>query len=294
MLHFISGEKRSRCPSINVSWRNATVIALIMVTNCYPVEAAFLPAHLSGEKRAARGNPTIRNRQECKYIDSCFSSVVSLKDTNTGGGNVAASEINNADEEQTSDRSKKKWISVSVSQDMPFSPEIAFDTFSDLSRQPQWSPWLKSVIYLDEVKIAGEVMEESSIPLRETEWTLGVKGFDFSWRAVGTLLDRPHRIGWKSISGIKNEGTVKFDPLSTESFDEHDTDNVEIGCTMTLEMKFVAPRVVAALFRRASFVESFFEGRLLAGTLVRFREVVLNDLQDDAVSKIVVKRETLG
>lgn len=267
-------------------WRSTTTIALIVLvaidyTKNYSVAAAFSQG--TGAPNAERVL-TINNRKEHVYS---YSSM--LKDTRTNADSEGAVVFEvDTENEMIPDRRRKKWISASVSLDMPFPAEIAFDTFSDLTRQPQWSPWLRSVIYLDEVKEVVQMnkneyrIDSPSMPLRETKWTLGIKGFDFSWRAVSTLIDRPHRIGWKSTSGVNNEGMVKFDRKSVTTFDDNTNDG-ETGCIMTLKLKFVAPRVVASLFRRASFVETFFEGRLLAGTLERFRVVVLNDLRDDDV-----------
>lgn len=178
-------------------WRSTTTIALIVLvaidyTKNYSVAAAFSQG--TGAPNAERVL-TINNRKEHVYS---YSSM--LKDTRTNADSEGAVVFEvDTENEMISDRRRKKWISASVSLDMPFPAEIAFDTFSDLTRQPQWSPWLRSVIYLDEVKEVVQMnkneyrIDSPSMPLRETKWTLGIKGFDFSWRAVSTLIDRPHR-----------------------------------------------------------------------------------------------------
>ena len=159
-----------------------------------------------------------------------------------------------------SDRNNEKnWVCGSVSLEMPFSSEVAFDTFSNLPRQPEWSPWLSSVEYLSEVGKTADGMA-----LYETQWYLRGKGVKLSWKAVSTILDRPNRIRWKSTSGVRNEGTVDFESVGS-------------NCIMTLQMRFVAPRFLYSIFGSAG-VRNFFEKRLLGGTLSRFREVVLNDL----------------
>ena len=86
----------------------------------------------------------------------------------------------------------RKWITGRVSLPLPFSAEIAFDTFSDLTRQPEWSPWLSAVEYLKKKEVHD---------LPETKWYLRGPGLRFSWKAVSTINDRPNKIGWESTSG---------------------------------------------------------------------------------------------
>eukprot|EP00591_Stephanopyxis_turris_P008645 CAMPEP_0195522098 /NCGR_PEP_ID=MMETSP0794_2-20130614/20041_1 /TAXON_ID=515487 /ORGANISM="Stephanopyxis turris, Strain CCMP 815" /LENGTH=176 /DNA_ID=CAMNT_0040651785 /DNA_START=44 /DNA_END=571 /DNA_ORIENTATION=+ len=128
-----------------------------------------------------------------------------------------------------SDKGNKRIINATASIVLPFSSTVAFEFYSDLTRQPSWSPWLRSVKYLeDSVGFNGE---------RETEWTLAIRGLNLCWRAVGTVLDPPNEIAWVSTSGLKNEGNVIFQTL--------DEENPGV-CKMTLSMAFVAPRVLAS------------------------------------------------
>ena len=150
--------------------------------------------------------------------------------------------------------SSGREISVVVSLPLPFSDEIACSRFTDLPQQSRWSPWLSSVAYLDDG--------------RETEWTLNVRGVKFSWRAVSSILVKPHRgILWESVSGLKNLGIAEFVPTSADS------------CTMKVRMTIVAPRVVTTLFPGASvFLEEFLQNKLLKWSLEMFRDVVKGDL----------------
>ena len=150
--------------------------------------------------------------------------------------------------------SSGREISLVVSLPLPFSDDVACARFTDLPQQSRWSPWLSSVAYLDDG--------------RETEWTLNVRGVKFSWRAVSSILDDPHKgIQWESISGLKNLGIAEFVPTDAKS------------CTMKVRMTIIAPRIVATLFPGASvFLEDFLQNKLLKWSLEMFRDVVKGDL----------------
>jgi pimeloyl-ACP methyl ester carboxylesterase/O-succinylbenzoate synthase/uncharacterized membrane protein len=144
-------------------------------------------------------------------------------------------------------------ISVQVSLLLPFSEDIAYDRFTDLPQQPRWSPWLKSVSYLN----GGD----------ETEWTLNIRGVEFRWRATRKLLSNPKGVMWESTSGLKNEGLVEFHRSS------------ESSCLMKLKMRIIAPRIVSTIFRSTGeFVKDFVENKLLKWSLESFRDVVKADL----------------
>jgi len=163
----------------------------------------------------------------------------------------------------------KRVISASISSPLPFSSTLAFDAFSDLPRQPTWAPWLKKVVYLDEESNFEQSTSSSQLqdglPLRETEWTLRLKGVNFSWRAISTELKRPHLIQWESTSGIRNRGTVTFNDVTKDT------------CEMNITMSFVMPRVLVKVFQKSGFVKKFFTERMLGGMLERFRYVVMKE-----------------
>lgn len=170
-------------------------------------------------------------------------------------------------------KNSKRVISATVSTYLPFSTELAFDAFSDLRRQPSWSPWLRSVKYVDNDKgndsmdiIERSTQNNKSLPLRETEWTIRVKGVSFRWRAISTLLERPNKIHWESISGIRNRGAVQF--LETENGEK---------CQMTLKMSFIMPRILVRLFRKSNLIKKFFEETMLGGMLKEFEQVVVEE-----------------
>lgn len=167
----------------------------------------------------------------------------------------------------------KKEIVASARVTLPFSASVAFDAFSNLPRQPSWSPWLKDVRYIDDDTTVDTQTIVDGIPLRETQWTMGYRGFQFSWNAVSTRLERPYLIEWQSTSGLRNYGSVRFTEDATVA--ANGVDDIE-HTEMVLSMKFIAPRVIAALFRRSNKIQDVME-TMLRGTLLGFRDVVLEE-----------------
>ncbi|KAL7489914.1 hypothetical protein ACHAW6_015653 [Cyclotella cf. meneghiniana] len=162
----------------------------------------------------------------------------------------------------------KKLIECHASILLPFPADVAFDAFSDLTRQPSWCKYLESVEY---VGFVGEAVHASprEVPLRQSKWTVGVKGLRFSWTARDTCIVRPHRIEWESTSGMKNRGSVEFTPHASHD-SEHTTQ-------MTLRFTFVTPRVVSSLFRRSTLIRRYTEDVLLMNMLTDFRDIVLEE-----------------
>ena len=204
----------------------------------------------------------------------------------TGFSRIAASKESDLSTEEL-DRLSKKEIVVSASINLPFSADVAFSAFADLPRQPSWSSWLHSVTYIEDDENEGKEIEytECGIPLRETKWVMKwKKAFRFSWKSKVTKLERPKEIQWESTSGLKNMGRITFTDnanVSTKIEDyvnDNDLDsdgNVSTG--MILEMKFIAPRIVASMMRRSDAISSFMEDQMLTPTLVNFRKIVLED-----------------
>lgn len=155
-----------------------------------------------------------------------------------------------------------KRIDITSSIELPFPAEAAYDAFSDLRRQPSWSPWLRSVEYInDDGTVADEKTTESSL------WTLKMSGFKFSWTAIETKNERPNTIQWESTSGLKNFGTVRFEPMGDPSSPTR--------TLMTMNLSFVTPMVIAALFRRSKKVQSIVEEKMIRTSMASFRDVVL-------------------
>ena len=144
-------------------------------------------------------------------------------------------------------------ITVSVALPLPFSDSIASSRFTDLPQMSRWSPWLNSVTYLDESGL--------------TEWTLNIRGVRFSWRAKSEVITEPRGIRWESVSGLKNEGLVEFEPVTNDS------------CMMKLQMSIIMPYIMVSLFQgMPSVVQEFLQNKLLKWSLEMFRDVVKADL----------------
>ena len=171
-----------------------------------------------------------------------------------------------ADEENEDDDSsnEKKLIEVSSELELPFSAEIAYDVYSDLERQPSWTSWLNSVEYVDDSK-------------KLTKWKIKMLGLSYSWTAIAVANERPHTIKWKSTSGLQNFGTVTFLPSSND--DDNEGEDSDKKTTMTLSISFVTPRAVSALFRRSNKLTSVVRDKMLASSLVDFRDLVVEEYE---------------
>ena len=162
-----------------------------------------------------------------------------------------------ADAAMTIDNNRPE-IAVAASLEMPFAPAECFDAFADFPRQRRWSPWLRSVEYLDD---GGDDVDDGGggggggAARREMKWVVGLLGVRFSYRAVATRLERPRTVAWESTTGLKLRGRAEFDGLLR---DEAEGGGSAAAATrMTLRLAFVAPRVAATVFRRASSVGAF-------------------------------------
>ncbi len=156
----------------------------------------------------------------------------------------------------------RKLIRISSEIELPFSAEIAYEAYSDLPRQPSWSSWLESV----------QVLTDSKSTKVESKWTSRMMGIRYSWTAEAVRNVRPHTIQWRSITGLRNEGIVKFTPLGSKGYDEGPT-------LMTLQMAFRVPRAVQALVKRSKRISRFVEETMIAQSLQDFRDTVVeNDL----------------
>ena len=166
----------------------------------------------------------------------------------------------------------EREIVVSASINLPFSADVAFSAFADLPRQPSWSPWLYSVSFIEE-ESSETTYTECGIPLLETEWVMRwKKAFRFSWKSQVRKFERPNMIQWESTSGLKNIGRVVF----TEH-ESKESDGQDLNTDMLLEMKFVAPRVVASLMKRSDKISNFMENKMLNPTLANFRTIVMEE-----------------
>ena len=181
------------------------------------------------------------------------------------------------EEQEVTSARKKKLIECSASIMLPFSEDVAFDAFSDLTRQPSWCKYLHSVSYIGLVNGEEEV-DNTVIPLRQSKWTVGIKGLRFSWTANDTRIVRPNIIEWESTSGLKNMGSVEFTPQG-----ERPTSSSTIATETEMKIcfTFVTPRVVSSLFRRSGMIRQYTEDVLLGNMLTDFRDVILAEMNEE-------------
>jgi uncharacterized membrane protein len=159
----------------------------------------------------------------------------------------------------------RQEISISKSISVPFSATVAFDAFSDLPRQADFSPWLRKVEYLTPPPPG---VDRVGTNWGETKWHMGFRGFSYSWNAICTILDRPRCIEWESTTGLKNFGRVVFEEQAHH--DDHPPTSV-----VTLTMTFVAPRIVANLFRRSNALVTL--DNMILAMLHNFRDIVAEE-----------------
>lgn len=168
-----------------------------------------------------------------------------------------------------------RLISATACIRLPCSCNLAYDTWSDMTKQPTWSK------FLDYVKYTNPPSQ------KETEWSAKILRVPIRWKAETTVLNRPKEISWKSISGVPTSGSVEFQEVDTTA---STTNNDDMGnknsskynhCDMTLSMTVQAPRVFARLFRTTYLRDSFFRDKIVLGTLKRFRDVVMNEKEDN-------------
>jgi len=128
--------------------------------------------------------------------------------------------------------------------------------------------------------------------------SFGIKGV--GWKLVSAVLEYPSLIGWESISGLKNFGTIEFllpeegdaagtcDP-EVICLDDEEFDRATTACVMRLTMSCIVPRPLASLFRRTPVsAETFLKNRLLRTSLISFRNVVCSELEQQQAAEAEV------
>ena len=219
----------------------------------------------------------VRRTTECRMVNEQTSNnvdIISLDENNEIDINYTSEEDEEVDNEALINN--KKRIECSASIMLPFSADVAFSAFSDLTRQPSWCKYLHSVEYIglvnededNDSRINDSDLQTQDIPLRSSKWTVGVKGLRFSWTASDTRIIRNKRIEWASTSGLKNIGSVVFTPSSSSQSDS--------TTHMTLRFVFVLPRLVSSLYRRLN-IRKYTEEVMLADMLEQFRDVVIEE-----------------
>lgn len=246
-LHALPSQKRRQqlLPAINVSWTRPMTVGF-QPERTWQLPSQKRPFGLTKLKLAFANQSS--ESKERFALDSKASEEYFLanEETNTG-----------------------KVIQISSQIELPFSAEVAYEAYSDLPRQPSWSSWLESV----EVVNTNNTVDgdnTSDNPKVESKWTSKMMGIRYSWTAQAVRNDRPHTIQWRSVTGLRNEGIVRFYPLKGNGYHEGPT-------LMTLQMAFCTPKAVTALVKRSKRISKFVEERMIAQSLQDFRDVVMNE-----------------
>mmetsp|Transcript_34014 Transcript_34014/g.62555 ORF Transcript_34014/g.62555 Transcript_34014/m.62555 type:complete len:331 (-) Transcript_34014:60-1052(-) len=219
-------------------------------------------------------------------VNEYYSSGNGIVDNGNAIGNDGNGDGGGGGDKEDKNKSKK-LIECTASILLPFAEDVAFDAFSDLTRQPSWCKYLHSVEYIGITNDDSDMEDTTTnnIPLRQSKWTVGVKGLRFSWTATDTNIVRPKRIEWESTSGLKNMGIVEFVPQTSPSTATAAAATTTTTTTTTstkttlmkLDFRFVTPRVVSSLFRRSGKIRKYTEDVLLTNMLTDFRDVVLEE-----------------
>ena len=267
-----------------ITLRNTRCLAILMV--CLNADANPISQRLAF-LQSTRQSPSM-NTSTTAMAKSHVPTPTSTTSTTSSDTDInnSASMASVASNSSKSDIDPRREISISKTISVPFSPTVAVDEFSDWPRQADFSPFLHKVEY---VIPPGMHPDDVDKYWGETRWHMRFRGLSFSWTAICTKLDRPGgRIEWESTSGMKNFGKVIFEPL----VDDHAAsaaaaaaDNTVTGTAIgsrsgethakiTFCMTFVAPRVVASLFRRSNALANFVQDRMISDTLNNFRNVI--------------------
>ena len=152
-----------------------------------------------------------------------------------------------------------EWMETSVSLALNETTiNEAFFLYSDLTKQPTWSPWITSV----------EILDKST---GLSKWKLKKLGLTYSWLAknVECVNINKHMnvlsICWESIDGLPNKGHAEFY-----------VDNVNNNM-MKLTVSYKLPAIASFVIKRLGlYAERFIENMLLQD-LIRFNKKLIEN-----------------
>jgi uncharacterized membrane protein len=87
------------------------------------------------------------------------------------------------------------WLEHTCQVEVPVGIERVWDLWASLELMPHWMKWIRSVELMD-----GDL----------SRWTLDTRGFTFSWISHTHTVLKHQMIGWKSVDGLPNRGTLRF------------------------------------------------------------------------------------
>ena len=80
---------------------------------------------------------------------------------------------------------------------LPADPETVFDMLRKVEDFPTYTPTVESVTPLGEARY---------------HWKTRIKGVAYEWDVEVVEEQRPNRLAWRSVSGIRNEGRYRLRP----------------------------------------------------------------------------------
>ena len=170
-----------------------------------------------------------------------------------------------------------RWQSISSSVVVDATPDEAYALYSQLTRFPEWSPWLKSVEYDPDPDCASA----------STKWVLASRGITVAWTAATVAAEPGSRIAWEATSGLPNRGEVIFSSLSPSGDGDGDgggrssvtrSSGRQCGTEVRLEVSYDAPKFITVLVKNVGVLSRFIEKTLL-GDLRRFKQVLKQELE---------------
>ena len=142
-------------------------------------------------------------------------------------------------------------VMLEASLEMPFSPKVAYEAFSNFSRHGDWNSGVSGVEYVDPSKRPGVA-----------RWTMeAFGGLKIEWDTVPTALEPNKMIAWKSIKGMQLEGQAHFTAIADGQ-----------RTLMLLTSSYVVPRFVRRFFGRSN--KGKRENHQVKDVLEQFRKVV--------------------
>jgi len=148
-----------------------------------------------------------------------------------------------SDDEESVAKPRIETVEKTIEVDRPL--RTVYDQWTQFEEFPRFMSGVKEVRQLDD---------------NHLWWRAEVLGKEKEWEAEITEQDPDTRISWKSVSGSRNAGTVRFEPLGA--------DRTRVRLTMAYEPETFAENVGGALgamrlqvARSAQDFKNFIEGR---------------------------------
>jgi uncharacterized membrane protein len=138
------------------------------------------------------------------------------------------------------------WLEHTCQIEVPVDIALVWDLWANLELMPRWMKWIRSVELIDS---------------ELSRWTLDTRGLTFSWISHTHTVVKHQMIGWQSVDGLTNRGTLRF-------YDRK-------GSTIVrLSVAYVLPGILRLM-------DNLFLGRVVESTiqadLERFRDYALHE-----------------